>query len=83
MLAGSICQLELGPGERGPITCQDSRLGDCSAPAPGAFNGPDVTVPTSNLGAPTVAGSTLTWLLSYDGQSPGLIEHWSITVTAP
>jgi hypothetical protein len=82
-LHGSVCQLGLDRGQVGPMTCQDSKFGDCSAAAPGAFGGPDVTVPTSNLGAPTVAGNKLTWLLSYDGQVPGLIEHWSIAVLRP
>jgi hypothetical protein len=65
------------------VTCQDSRLGDCSGPAPGAFAGPDITVPASQFGAPKVVGDELTWLLSYDGQTPGLIEHWSIAVSGP
>ena len=82
-LHGSVCQLELSRGQLGPVTCQDSRLGDCSGPAPGAFTGPDVTVPADQLGAPKVAGHELTWLLSYDGQTPGLIEHWAIEVSGP
>ncbi|HEY2915764.1 MAG TPA: hypothetical protein VGI98_00985 [Candidatus Limnocylindrales bacterium] len=81
-LQGSVCQLGLVRGVLGPITCQDSRLGDCSGPAPGAFAGPDITVPTSSFGAPTGSASQLRWLLSYDGQTPGLIEHWSIVVNA-
>jgi hypothetical protein len=83
VLDGSVCQLSLSRGQLGPVTCHDSRLGDCSAPAPGVFGGPDVTVPTSNFGSPTVTANKLAWLLSYDGQTPGLIEHWSIVVTGP